>query len=162
MEAWVSEAALMVKLEMWTIQRVTNSKCRVDSYALRMHPHFWKTGKIKVFSFNNGRKEKEKKNKKKKPQACFVTCEVLILETRFLLEWSFLKPPASRLFVTRGRLGGMEADRRSLCGRKLLGLCPDPLLVVHPVLTEGRKDRLHFRSPRGHLRTSTHIVPLDA
>lgn len=139
MEAWVSEAALMVKLEMWTIQRVTNSKCRVDSYALRMHPYFWKTGKIKVSSFNNGRKEKEKKKKKK--QACFVTCEVLILKTQFLLEWSFLKLPAPP-FVRHDRQTGWDGGRRcSLCGRKLLGLCPDPLLIVHPVLTERRKNK---------------------
>lgn len=47
------------------------------------------------------------------------TCEAVILIIRFLLEWSFRSCPP---------LAG-------LCGSKLLGLCPDTLLIVHPVLT---------------------------
>lgn len=47
------------------------------------------------------------------------TCEAVILIIRFLLEWSF-----------RSCL-----PLAGLCGSKLLGLCPNTLLVVHPVLT---------------------------
>lgn len=50
--------------------RVTKSKCRVDNYALRMHPYFSKTGKIKVLLFNKERK------KEKKYTGLFVTCTV--------------------------------------------------------------------------------------
>lgn len=140
MEAWVSEAALMVKSKVWTIQRVTNSKrCVWQLYASRMHPYFWKTGKIKVSLFTNGRKKKRKRERKRTGLLCRLWSRIIILKTQFLLEWSFWSCPPP-LFACHERQTRWDGGRRSsLCGCKLLGLCPDPLLIVHPVLTETRR-----------------------
>ena len=64
-------------------------------------------------------------------------CNSIILKNGFLLEWSFSSflPPVwyhCRLRLLRRDRG----QRFTLSGGELLGLCPYPLLIIHPVLTE--------------------------
>lgn len=77
--------------------------------------------------------------------ACHLCGRVIILKTGFLLEWSFrcCLPPVCNLHQLR-LLRRDTGQLSPLCGGKLLGLCPYPLLIVHPVLTgthkQGGKD----------------------
>lgn len=74
-----------------------------------------------------------------------------------------LKLPAPGFVCHEGQTRWDGGRRSSLCGCKLLGLCPDPLLIVHPVLTETRKRQGEvFHSRCGYLRVSTHTVRQNA
>lgn len=79
----------------------------------------------------------ERKKKRNKAQVCHLCC-VLILETELLLEWS----ARCCLSVTFLASAGLS----SLCRGELLGLCPYPLLIVHPVLTGRHKTGRFKRS----------------
>lgn len=76
---------------------------------------------------------RDKKERSKETRHRPVTCTLLILETDLLLEWSVRSCPSVTFLAS--------ARRSSLCGGKLLGLCPYPLLIVHPVLTEAHERR---------------------
>ncbi len=124
--------------------RVTDSKGCVDSRVLgssAMHSKCIRTSwrQVKLWSYWSfrGLKKKERKKEKRNRLTCHLCDRIIILKTGFLLEWSFrccLRPVCN---LHQFRL--LRRDRNqfsSLCGGKLLGLCPYPLLVVHPVLTE--------------------------
>lgn len=88
------------------------------------------------------KKRKKEEGKKENRLTCHLCNSIIILKTGFLLEWSFrcCLPPVWNPYQFR-LLWQDRGQHSSLCGGKLLGLCPYPLLIVHPVLTETQKHR---------------------
>lgn len=96
---------------------------------------------IFLFYFTEKKRIVEKL-RRRKGLACHLRDSKILLKDGFLLEWSFKRclPPAWR--QTAGQHRG---ELCPLCGGKLLGLRPYPLLIVHPVLTGIKRQWKHYR-----------------